>query len=84
MDNLKNLDFHTILDRRKAISFAMKSMKENDILLIAGKGHETYQEIRGHKYPFDDVTVVQEFFATTSTTETNHTSNFSTKSGLQS
>ena len=36
----------------------MQNMKEDDILLIAGKGHETYQEIAGKKIPFDDVQVV--------------------------
>ena len=33
--------------------------KEKDIMLIAGKGHETYQEIKGVKYPFDDREVVE-------------------------
>jgi len=33
--------------------------KENDIILIAGKGHETYQEIKGVKHPFDDREVVE-------------------------
>jgi UDP-N-acetylmuramoyl-L-alanyl-D-glutamate--2,6-diaminopimelate ligase len=34
--------------------------KKGDIILIAGKGHETYQEIKGVKYPFDDREVVKE------------------------
>ena len=33
--------------------------KENDIVLVAGKGHETYQEIKGVKHPFDDRDVVK-------------------------
>ena len=51
-------EYHSILDRKSAISFAIQSMKTDDILLIAGKGHETYQEIAGQKIPFDDVGVV--------------------------
>ena len=58
----KNLDttfeYHSILDRKSAISFAMQNMRDDDILLVAGKGHETYQEIAGKKIPFDDVEVV--------------------------
>lgn len=33
--------------------------KENDIILVAGKGHETYQEIKGVKHPFDDKEVLE-------------------------
>ena len=33
----------------------------NDIILIAGKGHETYQEIKGERFDFDDFKIVQEF-----------------------
>lgn len=41
-------------DRREAIEFAVKHLREDDILLVAGKGHETYQEINGVRHPFDD------------------------------
>jgi UDP-N-acetylmuramoyl-L-alanyl-D-glutamate--2,6-diaminopimelate ligase len=41
-------------DRSQAIEFAMKTMKNQDILVIAGKGHEEYQEISGEKRPFSD------------------------------
>jgi UDP-N-acetylmuramoyl-L-alanyl-D-glutamate--2,6-diaminopimelate ligase len=47
-----------IADREEAIKTACMIAKENDIVLIAGKGHETYQEIKGVKYPFDDKEVV--------------------------
>ena len=47
-------------DRRKAISYAMDVLKDGDVLLIAGKGGEEYQEIMGIKYPFNDYTVVEE------------------------
>ncbi|MGN1208786.1 MAG: UDP-N-acetylmuramoyl-L-alanyl-D-glutamate--2,6-diaminopimelate ligase [Duodenibacillus sp.] len=44
----------TILDRRKAIREAIDEAKDEDIVLIAGKGHEDYQEIRGVQYHFSD------------------------------
>ena len=42
------------LDREKAIDKAIKHAKKNDVILIAGKGHETYQEIKGVRYSFSD------------------------------
>ncbi|MBT1704145.1 UDP-N-acetylmuramoyl-L-alanyl-D-glutamate--2,6-diaminopimelate ligase [Chryseosolibacter indicus] len=47
-----------IPDREEAIKTACMMAKEKDIILIAGKGHETYQEIKGIKHPFDDREVV--------------------------
>lgn len=52
-----------IVDRRTAIQTAVKIAQPNDIILIAGKGHETYQEIKGIKYPFDDKRVLLECFS---------------------
>ena len=49
-----------IVDRREAIKAACLLAETNDIVLVAGKGHETYQEIKGKKYPFDDVAVLKE------------------------
>lgn len=49
-----------IEDRREAIKTAGVMAKKGDIILVAGKGHETYQEIKGVKYPFDDREVVKE------------------------
>jgi UDP-N-acetylmuramoyl-L-alanyl-D-glutamate--2,6-diaminopimelate ligase len=43
-----------ITDRREAIRHAVGIARKGDIILLAGKGHETYQEIKGVKYPFDD------------------------------
>jgi UDP-N-acetylmuramoyl-L-alanyl-D-glutamate--2,6-diaminopimelate ligase len=48
-----------IPDREEAIKMACMMAKENDIVLVAGKGHETYQEIKGVKHPFDDREVVE-------------------------
>lgn len=52
----------TISDRREAIKAAVQGAAPNDIILIAGKGHEKYQDINGVKHPFDDVQEVTEFF----------------------
>ena len=51
-----------ITDRREAIKTAISLSKPEDIVLVAGKGHEKYQEIKGVKQPFDDKKVVQELF----------------------
>lgn len=50
-----------IADRKEAIKTACMLSKPGDIILIAGKGHEDYQEIKGVKYPFDDKKTVMEF-----------------------
>jgi UDP-N-acetylmuramoyl-L-alanyl-D-glutamate--2,6-diaminopimelate ligase len=51
----------TIEDRREAIKTACMLSQKGDIILIAGKGHEDYQEIKGVKHHFDDAEVVTEF-----------------------
>lgn len=51
----------TITDRRQAIKTACQMAHPEDIILIAGKGHETYQEINGERFDFDDFKIVQEF-----------------------
>jgi UDP-N-acetylmuramoyl-L-alanyl-D-glutamate--2,6-diaminopimelate ligase len=50
-------------DRRLAIRMALEALQPNEVLLILGKGDETYQEIQGVKYPFDDREVVRELLA---------------------
>ncbi|MEL0457249.1 UDP-N-acetylmuramoyl-L-alanyl-D-glutamate--2,6-diaminopimelate ligase [Flavobacteriaceae bacterium SZ-1-7] len=50
-----------IEDRKQAIKAACQMAQPNDIILIAGKGHETYQEIKGERFDFDDFKIVQEF-----------------------
>lgn len=49
-----------IIDRKEAIVKALKLSRPGDCVLIAGKGHETYQEIQGKKIPFDDRIIVKE------------------------
>jgi UDP-N-acetylmuramoyl-L-alanyl-D-glutamate--2,6-diaminopimelate ligase len=51
-----------ITDRREAIKTACAFANPGDIILVAGKGHEKYQEIKGVKYPFDDMEVLKETF----------------------
>jgi UDP-N-acetylmuramoyl-L-alanyl-D-glutamate--2,6-diaminopimelate ligase len=43
-----------VMDRREAIRLAVGTSKAGDVVLIAGKGHENYQDIAGKKWPFDD------------------------------
>jgi UDP-N-acetylmuramoyl-L-alanyl-D-glutamate--2,6-diaminopimelate ligase len=50
----------SITDRKQAIQAACQMAQPNDIILIAGKGHETYQEIQGIRYDFDDMQIVKE------------------------
>ena len=52
----------SILDRKQAIKAACKLSETGDILLIAGKGHENYQEINGKRFHFDDLEIVTECF----------------------
>ena len=52
----------SIVDRREAIKTAIALAQPGDVILIAGKGHETYQEIHGVKHHFDDREVVMELF----------------------
>jgi len=49
-------------DRREAIKTACLLARKGDIILLAGKGHENYQEIRGIKLHFSDHEVISEFF----------------------
>ena len=51
-----------ISDRAQAIKLAVQLAKPGDVILVAGKGHETYQEIAGVKHPFDDVATLKAQF----------------------
>jgi UDP-N-acetylmuramoyl-L-alanyl-D-glutamate--2,6-diaminopimelate ligase len=53
----------SIADRKEAIKTAVSFANKEDIILIAGKGHEKYQDINGVKYPFDDKEILREMFA---------------------
>jgi UDP-N-acetylmuramoyl-L-alanyl-D-glutamate--2,6-diaminopimelate ligase len=52
----------SIVDRKEAIKTAVSLAHPGDIILIAGKGHEKYQEVKGIRHPFDDKKVLEELF----------------------
>ena len=49
-----------IIDRKEAIAYAIHHGEPGDIVVLAGKGHEDYQEIKGKKYPMDERVLIQE------------------------
>ena len=61
MKDSKN-ETHVKVDRTEAIEFALSIAKENDLVLLAGKGHETYQIIGKEKYHYDEREKVREYF----------------------
>ncbi len=56
-------EYIVIENRREAIGRALEIAQPGDVVVLAGKGHETYQEIKGVKYPFDEKIVVAELLA---------------------
>ena len=52
----------SLVDRRQAIRTACRLAQKGDIILVAGKGHEKYQEINGVQTPFDDKEILKEEF----------------------
>ena len=52
--------YEVIVDRTEAIEKAIKMANKKDIIILAGKGHEPYQEISGVKHPFDERIIVNE------------------------
>ncbi|MGN0355904.1 MAG: UDP-N-acetylmuramoyl-L-alanyl-D-glutamate--2,6-diaminopimelate ligase [Muricoprocola sp.] len=55
-----NGDYIKIIDRKEAIAYAIHHAKPGDVIVLAGKGHEDYQEICGVKYPMDERVLIQE------------------------
>lgn len=53
-------EYITIIDRREAIKYAIENGREGDVIVLAGKGHEDYQEIEGVKYPMDERVIVED------------------------
>ena len=49
-----------IENRKEAIEHAVRNAKKDDVILLAGKGHEDYQEIKGVKHDFDEKVIVEE------------------------
>ena len=52
----------SIVDRKEAIRTACALAQKGDVILVAGKGHEDYQEIKGVKHHFDDKEIIKEIF----------------------
>jgi len=52
--------YEVIVDRTEAIRKAIKMAKKNDLIVLAGKGHETYQEINHEKHPYDERIIIKE------------------------
>ena len=49
-----------IADRKEAIRYAIEHGQPGDVIVLAGKGHEDYQEIKGKKYPMDERVLIAE------------------------
>jgi len=62
LDTTQRKKVLTIVDRKEAIRTAAMMAKKGDVILVAGKGHENYQEINGVKHHFDDHEVIREIF----------------------
>lgn len=56
----KKTEYVVIENRREAIRYALNIAKKDDVVVLAGKGHENYQEINGIKHPFDEKIIVAE------------------------
>ena len=63
LEDKEQLEDYLILVLNKAIEKALLQQGKDEVLLILGKGDETYQEIQGKKYPFDDREVVKSIIA---------------------
>ena len=50
--------YRVILDRAEAIAFAVEQAAPDDVVVLAGKGHEAYQEVAGERIPFDEAGIV--------------------------
>lgn len=61
-DNPEGKEIHKITDRREAIEYVMAHAKPDDVVMIAGKGHENYQILKDRTIHFDDGEVVRDFF----------------------
>lgn len=59
-------NYVTIPDRKEAIAYCMEHAKEGDVIVLAGKGHETYQEVNGVKYRMDERELIQDILDRTS------------------
>ena len=56
-------EYVEIIDRKEAIAYAIHNGKKGDVIVLAGKGHEDYQEIKGVKYPMDERDLIADILA---------------------
>lgn len=56
-------DYITIIDRKEAIKYCIDNAREGDVIVLAGKGHEDYQEIKGKKYKMDERDLIRDILA---------------------
>jgi UDP-N-acetylmuramoyl-L-alanyl-D-glutamate--2,6-diaminopimelate ligase len=61
IQNQEDSNVFEVLDRQQAIKMALSFASENDVVLIAGKGHEKYQEINGVRHHFDDKEIAKKY-----------------------
>lgn len=59
-EGVKGKQYKSIVDRKEAITYAINNAQKGDVILIAGKGHETYQQIGSEVFDFDDRVVAKE------------------------
>jgi len=62
ISGIKKKNYKVILERKEAIFSALKEAKKQDIVLVAGKGHENYQIIKDRVIPFNDAKIIREYF----------------------
>ena len=53
-------EYVEIIDRKEAIKYSISHGRKGDVIVLAGKGHEDYQEIKGKKYPMDERVLIAE------------------------
>jgi UDP-N-acetylmuramoyl-L-alanyl-D-glutamate--2,6-diaminopimelate ligase len=63
LSGIKGKKFQSITERPKAVNIAFSELKDNEVLLLAGKGHEDYILINGVKHPYSDIREVEEFIS---------------------
>lgn len=63
VEGMKGKKFQVITERPKAVKVAFSELKDQEVLLLAGKGHEDYISIHGVKYPYSDIREVDEFIS---------------------
>jgi UDP-N-acetylmuramoyl-L-alanyl-D-glutamate--2,6-diaminopimelate ligase len=61
LSGIKGKKFQSITERPKAVNIAFSELKDHEVLLLAGKGHEDYILINGVKHPYSDIREVEEF-----------------------